>query len=124
MRQTTITITLSSILSLSVLAIGVLIFLLLHDDPQPSYQIAAAEGGSLAPSKYDEHLLMLDRTAIDSAYQDQVMRLILVWFKDDTDQPRRAINGVTIARRRYIDMMAAVDKREEDLKTLRGLQQR
>lgn len=84
------------------------------------YQLAAEE--SFVPSKYDEHLLELDRQAVDNSYRDKVEQLISVWFKDDTDQPKRALNGVAIARKRYIDMQMAIDKRESDLAKIRGIQ--
>lgn len=101
------------------LAVFAVVFFLSHDDEE-RYQVAAEE--SFQASKYDDHLLALDREAVDNAYRDQVEHLIAIWFKDDSGQPGRATKGVQIARKRYIDMMAAIEKREADIKKLKELQ--
>src|SRR5262245_21336834 len=85
-----------------------------------SYETAAADE-PLIVSKLDERLLELDKEAVDYAYRDKVQHLISVWFLDETGQPGRFVTGVRSARKRYIDMMNAIEKRENELKTLRGL---
>ena len=101
-----------------VVAIGAAVVLLQTPD---QYQLASAEESFIA-SKYDERLFALDREAIDSAYRAQFEHLVAIWFKDETGQPARAINGAKIARKRYIDIMTAIEKREADLGKLRELQ--
>jgi hypothetical protein len=64
-------------------------------------------------SKFDERILLLDRLAIEEAYKNQVLHLFEVWLKDETGQPRRAINGVRKARRAFVGAMEAIEKREK-----------
>ena len=85
-----------------------------------AYETAAAEDPVVA-SRWDARLLELEREAVDNSYREQIEHLILVWFKDETGQPTRAINGARTARKRYIDIMNALDKREKELEILRGL---
>lgn len=97
----------------------VMVFLWQEQDGQ--FEVASAEEPFIA-SKYDDRLLALDREAVDNAYRDKVEHLIATWFLDDTGQPARALNGVRTARKRYIEMQAALDKREADLNKLKELQ--
>jgi len=87
------------------------------------FVLASAEEPFI-PSKYDERLIELDKEAIDNAYREQVEHLIAVWFRDATGQPARAVNGVKQARKAYIDMQKALEKREEDIDKLKSLQGR
>jgi hypothetical protein len=66
-----------------------------------------------APSKFDKELIGLDKDAIRQAYHEQVVRLFAVWMKDETDQPRRALNGINQARRAYIESMTVLEQKEE-----------
>jgi hypothetical protein len=84
------------------------------------YRLASAEE-SLATSKYDDRLLALEKEAADNAYRSQIEHLFAVWLRDDTGQPKRAVTGARNARKAYIDVMRAVEKREEDLRKLREL---
>jgi len=68
------------------------------------------------PSPYDGRIIQLDREAIDEAYKDTMQHLFSVWTRSDEDQPGRAIRGATQARRAYILVMEAIDKREKLLK--------
>jgi hypothetical protein len=102
------------------LTIFVVAMLFIWQHGEVEFQLAADETVTL--SKYDDHLLALDKEAVDNAYRDQIEHLIAIWFKDDSGQPGRAINGVHIARKRYIDMQAALEKREADLNKLKALQ--
>ncbi|HEY7415727.1 MAG TPA: hypothetical protein VH593_11085 [Ktedonobacteraceae bacterium] len=65
------------------------------------------------PSKWDARMLFLDREALDEAYKDRLVHVFAVWMKDDTDQPRRAINGARQARHAYIEVITEIEKREK-----------
>jgi len=84
------------------------------------YKIAAADE-PLFTSKWDDDLLKLEKEAVNNGYRQKAEDLIRVWFLDETGQPARFLTGVRAARRKYIDMMNAIEKREKDLETLRGL---
>jgi len=97
--------------------------LLVRDDGKiedEKYQIAAADE-PLFTSKWDDELLRLEKEAVNNGYRQKAEDLIRVWFLDETGQPARFLTGVRAARKKYIDMMNAIDKREADLKTLREL---
>jgi len=64
------------------------------------------------PSKYDAHILQLDREAIEAAYREQVVHLFAVWMKDGAGQPGRAATGTRQARAAYIAAMTEIEKRE------------
>jgi hypothetical protein len=84
------------------------------------FRLASAEE-SLTTSKYDDRLIALEKEAADNAYRSQVEHLFAVWLRDSTGQPARATTGARHARKAYIDVMRAVEKREEDLRKLREL---
>src|SRR5215831_14224780 len=90
------------------------------DTIEREYEMAAADE-PLFTSKYDERLLQLEKEAVDNGYRQKAEDLIRVWFLDEAGQPARFLTGVRAARRKYIDMMNAIEKREKDLETLRGL---
>ena len=71
------------------------------------------------PSLWDEHLVELDRIALDSAYTDQLHHLFLNWMKDDSGQPDRAVRGAQQARRAYILVRTAIEERGEVFKKLK-----
>ena len=87
---------------------------------EPEYKIAAADE-PLSTSKWDDDLLKLEKEAVNNGYRQKAEDLIRVWFLDETGQPARFLTGVRNARKKYIEMMNAIDKREKDLETLRGL---
>lgn len=62
-------------------------------------------------SPWDARMLALDREALDAAYKDRLLHVFEVWMRDDTDQPRRAINGARQARHAYIEVMKEIEKR-------------
>jgi len=108
-----------------VAAIGMgLITLLVRDESNVQndepYKIAAADE-PLFTSKWDDELLKLEKEAVNNGYRQKAEDLIRVWFLDETGQPARFLTGVRAARKKYIDMMNAIDKREKDLETLKGL---
>jgi hypothetical protein len=85
------------------------------------WEEARAESGkSYEPpiSKYEEHLLTLDREALDKAYKDHIGLVFGVWMKgpSDVDAPRRAGNGARNAREGYEKSMQAIERRERIIK--------
>lgn len=71
---------------------------------------------TVPPSKYDDRLTALDREAVENAYRTKIEQLIAVWLRDESDQPRRAINGATQARKAFIGAMTEIERREKELK--------
>jgi hypothetical protein len=71
---------------------------------------------TVPPSKFDERLAQLDREAVENAYRIKIEQLISVWLRDESDQPRRAINGATQARKAFIGAMNEIERREKELK--------
>jgi hypothetical protein len=72
-------------------------------------------------SKYEEHILALDREALDKAYKDHIGLVFGVWMKGpaDTDAPRRAQLGAYNARLGYEKSVEAIERRERKLKEQR-----
>jgi len=108
------------VVTIGMLTIALLSEFLRRQDTQDDFQLAAAEE-ALTASKYDDKLLELEKQAIDNAYRQKAEDLIRVWHLDETGQPGRFLTGVRAARKRYIEMMNAIEKRETDLKKLREL---
>jgi len=52
-------------------------------------------------TKWDARILELDVEALDRAYVENSVRLFAVWMKDDHDQPRRMLVGLTQSRKAY-----------------------
>jgi hypothetical protein len=92
------------------------------DESSDGFVTASADEPLIA-SKYDDRIIELDKEAVDNAYVAQVQHLIATWFRDDTGQPTRALKGVGQARKAYIDMQRAIEKREADLRKLQELKQ-
>jgi len=85
------------------------------------YLTLASADEPLTASKYDERIIELDHEAADNAYRDQIEHLFAIWMKDDSGQPERAHRGATQARKAYINVKKAIEKRESDLRKLREL---
>ena len=83
-------------------------------------QLASEE--SYQPSKWEERILELDRQAIEEAYKDYVGKLYTVWLADSRGQPERAKAGAQNARKAFIAIMEAIERREQELKAFRRLQ--
>jgi hypothetical protein len=75
-----------------------------------------AEGQDIATTKYDAHLVGLDKLALDDAYHNQLLLLFSVWLKDaaGTDATRIS-NGLRIARRSYMQAATQIEQRERAL---------
>jgi hypothetical protein len=68
---------------------------------------------ALPASKWDDQMIQLDKQALDQAYVDQLQHLFMIWMKDESGQPNRAITGARQARRAYIEVMNEIEKREK-----------
>lgn len=78
-----------------------------------------AQVDSLAPDvptafypQHEEHLLELERQALDAAYKAQVQALFAVWMRDSAGQPSRAKKGLNQAKAAYVGSMDALERRE------------
>jgi len=89
-------------------------------DVEEGYRVASADNG-LQISKYDELIIKLDRDAAANAYREQIEHLFAIWMKDDAGQPARAATGARQARKAFIAVMEAIEKREAELRKLREL---
>ena len=65
-------------------------------------------------SKFEPHLLELERAALDEAFKQKITSLWTIWMSDDHGQPARAINGAAQARKAYIASMTEIERRENE----------
>jgi hypothetical protein len=65
----------------------------------------------VTPPHHEARLIELDREAIEAAYRQHVQSVFATWMKDDTGQPGRAVRGVRIARKAYVDSMINIEER-------------
>jgi len=82
---------------------------LAKDDVQPK-----AEAETWTPSKWDDHIEVLEKQAIDEAFKKHIAQLYQIWVTDNY-QPRippKALTGARNARDAYIRSMEAIEKRE------------
>lgn len=72
-------------------------------------------------SKYEEHLLVLDREAVDLAYKQHIGLVFGIWMKDPNDPqaPVRAGTGARNARAGFDKSMEKIEQRERRLKEIR-----
>jgi len=78
-------------------------------------RLKLASDDEIGATAYDRRILDLERTAIEAAFNEQIVHLYQTWMKDDTGQPDRAGKGAQQARRAYIRSMAAIDQRVQKL---------
>lgn len=69
----------------------------------------------LALSKYEQHIIELDRAAVDDAYKNQITHLFQTWMKDESGQPKRAETGARQARTAYVRSLDAIEARQRRL---------
>jgi hypothetical protein len=115
---------------LLVIAITVLLVILLllflpdasGDDQSESggFKMAAEESrpyviaqAPTEPTKYDAQILVLEREAIDEAFREQMKTLFIIWMRDESRQPERALTGARQARSAYVRIMQAFERRQE-----------
>ena len=113
------------LLSMAIVAafmVGLLMMLQRNVDQQDKYETASAEEPLLS-SKYDELITKLDKDAAANAYREQIEHLFQTWMKSpgDAEAPKRASVGARNARKAFIAVMEAIEKREEELEKLREL---
>jgi hypothetical protein len=67
----------------------------------------------------DEHLLRLDKDALEQAYKDHVRLLFSVWLKDDISVVHRINEGLRRGRRAYTDAATKLIEREKAIEAKR-----
>jgi hypothetical protein len=65
--------------------------------------------------KYESHLVVMDKRALEAAYHDHLKLLFSVWLKDDVRATERISKGLGIARRAYAAAADQLEKREKAL---------
>jgi hypothetical protein len=72
-------------------------------------------------SKHEEHILALDREALDKAYKDHIGLVFGVWMKapSDPESGKRAGTGARNARAGYTISIDKIEQREQRLKELK-----
>ena len=71
---------------------------------------AAPEVEVCMDSDMRERARALMQEGVDAALRDRTKQLFETWMKDDTDQPRRAINGMKHGIAAYTGSRTAVEK--------------
>jgi hypothetical protein len=61
----------------------------------------------------NEHLLRLDKEALEIAYKEHLKLLFSVWLRDDISTVHRINNGLRNARRAYEHAAEQIEKREK-----------
>jgi hypothetical protein len=66
------------------------------------------------PTKWDDHLDMLERQAMDDAFKLQIGKLYSIWVTDNYQPkiPPKALTGARNARDAYIRSMEAIENRK------------
>jgi hypothetical protein len=62
----------------------------------------------------DQHLLAIDKRALDDAYRDHLKLLWSVWLKDDVKVTQRINNGLRISRHAYAVAAEQIERRERE----------
>jgi len=63
----------------------------------------------------DAVLIRLDKRALDTAYEQRLVKLWEVWISPTTRDPTAFTNGLRIARSRYAEAAAGIARRERQL---------
>lgn len=66
-------------------------------------------------SKWESHLLELDKQALDKAYMQQIGHIFDIWIKDGVEDPSRATRGFINARKGYNLGMIKIEERQQRL---------
>jgi len=98
-----------AILALAIAVLLAYILLSLAKDDAESQPLVLM----LPPSKWDAKILELDKQALDEAYIHKLKLLFDVWVREGRDNPERPIKGAAEARRAYVDIMKAIEMREQ-----------
>lgn len=65
----------------------------------------------------DEHLLRMDKAALEKAYEQHVLLLFSVWLKDDISIVHRINTGLANGRRAYSAAATRIEERERALRS-------
>jgi len=63
----------------------------------------------------DAVLIRLDKRALDTAYEQRLVKLWEVWISPTTRDPSGFTNGLRIARQRYAEAAAGISRRERQI---------
>jgi hypothetical protein len=63
----------------------------------------------------DAKLLALDKTALDEAYHQQLVKLWIIWVTDGAPAADRIKSGLRIARRAYDEARDSIQERERHI---------
>jgi len=76
-------------------------------------------------TKWDARILELDLEALDRAYIENSVRLFSVWMRDESDQPRRMLVGLSQSRRAYNEARDRIEthKRDVEQEKIKGQRQ-
>jgi hypothetical protein len=103
-----------SLLQRIALAVGILVFVILvlmfiswltNADAQSNDNLY----GDIA---FDPKLVMLDKQALNEAYEEQIKHLFSIWVKGQAKGTAEITNGIRIARRAYGIANNQIEKRE------------
>jgi hypothetical protein len=100
-------------IALAVGTITVIITLLLLAVLETSSAPAPLQPETL--SRYEPHLIELDKRALDQAYTTQAAHVFGIWIKDGVGDASRAKVGFANARKGYDAAMTAIAVREQRL---------
>jgi len=79
-------------------------------------QADAQQGEQLyGDAPLDAVLIRLDKRALDTAYEQRIIKLWEVWISPTTRDAAAFTNGLKIARQRYSEAAAAIARRERQL---------
>ena len=81
-------------------------------DEAPAQQ---AEQQLYGDTPLDAVLIRLDKRALDTAYEQRLVRLWEVWISPTTRDPTAFTNGLRIARQRYAEAAAGISRRERQI---------
>jgi hypothetical protein len=99
------------ILTLAIVAAALLLIFIIGYFSQEEAQGAASQQ---LPTKWDDHLDMLERSALDDAFKLHIGKLYSIWVTDNYQPkiPPKALTGARNARDAYIRSMDAIENRK------------
>ena len=70
----------------------------------------------LPPSKWDAEIIEMDKQALREAYIAKAKQLFDVFVREGRENPERPMKGAAEARRAFVEIMKAIEFREQKLK--------
>jgi hypothetical protein len=100
-----------------VLTMAVVILILLVLFALGANEEAIPESGPSPVTKWEEHIVKLEKEALDEAFKKYIMQLYNIWVSDNYQPkiPPRAIVGARNARDAYVRTMEAIEEREKKI---------